>query len=130
MLECLILGDSIAAGIAQYRPECVSYTQVGITSGAWNNKFLSKNLESKNTIISLGSNDYSAFKTFEELYSLRQTLSGNVVWIIPANSEDKQLAVIRVAKMYNDITLLIPQLSKDKIHPTTKGYRELANQTR
>lgn len=130
MLECLILGDSIAVGIAQHRPECVVYAQIGITSGAWNNKFLSKKLDSKNTIISLGTNDYSTFKTFEELYALRQNLTGTVIWILPANGVDRQTAVVKVAQMYNDATIVIPELSKDKIHPTARGYKDLANQTR
>ena len=31
MLECLIIGDSIAVGTAMARPECVSYSK-----GGWN----------------------------------------------------------------------------------------------
>lgn len=130
MLECLIIGDSIAYGIAQHRPECVAYAQVGITSGGWNNKFLSKNLEAKNTIISLGTNDYSAFKTFEELYALRQNLTGNVIWILPANGMERQTAVVKVAQMFADVTLVIPELARDKIHPTNRAYKDLAQQTR
>lgn len=130
MLECLILGDSIAVGIAQHRRECVSYAQVGITSAAWNNKFLAKNLQSRVTTISLGTNDNSTFKTFEELLALRQNLTGKVQWILPANGTDRQAPVVRVAKMFGDITFLIPQLAKDKIHPTAAAYRELAEDTR
>ncbi len=130
MLECLILGDSIAYGIAQHRPECVAYTQVGITSTNWNTKFLAKGLDSKNTVISLGTNDYLISKTFNELFALRQTLSGKVTWILPANGVDRQTAVIKVAQMFADTTIVIPELSKDKIHPTTGGYKDLAQQTR
>jgi len=32
MIECLIVGDSIAVGTAQQRPECVSLSQGGINS--------------------------------------------------------------------------------------------------
>jgi lysophospholipase L1-like esterase len=130
MLECLIIGDSIAVGIAQHRSECVSYAQVGITSAAWNNKFLGKNLESRTTTVSLGTNDSSTFKTFEELLALRLNLTGRVQWILPANGTDRQAPVVRVAKMFGDTTFLIPEISKDKIHPTTRGYRELAKETR
>lgn len=130
MLECLIIGDSIAYGISQHRPECVAYVQVGITSGNWNNKFLSKNLSAKHTIVSLGTNDYSAFKTFEELYALRQNLSGRVTWILPANGVDRQTAVVKIAQMFADTTIVIPELSKDKLHPTARGYKDLAQQTR
>jgi hypothetical protein len=30
MFECMILGDSIATGIAQNRPECITYATVGV----------------------------------------------------------------------------------------------------
>jgi lysophospholipase L1-like esterase len=130
MLECLIIGDSIAVGIAQHRSECVSYAQVGITSAAWNNKFLGKNLESRTTTVSLGTNDSSTFKTFEELLALRQNLTGRVQWILPANGTDRQAPVVRVAKIFGDTTFLIPALAKDKIHPTTGAYRKLAQDIR
>jgi lysophospholipase L1-like esterase len=130
MLECLIIGDSIAVGIAQHRSECVSYAQVGITSAAWNNKFLGKNLESRTTTVSLGTNDSSTFKTFEELLALRQNLTGRVQWILPANGTDRQAPVVRVAKIFGDTTFLIPALAKDKIHPTTSAYRKLAQDIR
>jgi lysophospholipase L1-like esterase len=130
MLECLIIGDSIAVGIAQHRPECVSYAQVGITSAAWNNKFLAKNLESNITTISLGTNDPSTLKTFEELFALRQTLSGKVQWILPANGTDRQAAVVQVAKKFGDTTFLISELARDKIHPTARAYRQLAEETK
>jgi len=32
MIECLILGDSIAVGIGQMRPECVVQAKSGINS--------------------------------------------------------------------------------------------------
>lgn len=130
MLECLILGDSIAVGIAQHRPECAVYAQVGITSRNWNDKFLAKKPEAKTTIVSLGTNDYSETQTFRELYTLRQTLPSKVVWILPANGTIRQTAVVKIAQMYADATVVIPELSKDKIHPTTRGYRELAEQVR
>jgi lysophospholipase L1-like esterase len=129
MLECLIIGDSIAVGIAQHRSECLAYAQVGITSHAWNNKFLGKDLQSRSTTISLGTNDYSTFKTFEELYALRQNLTGKVQWVLPANGADRQAAVVRVAKIFGDTTFLIPELAKDKVHPTSSAYRQLAKET-
>lgn len=130
MIECLILGDSIAIGVAQHRPECEVYAQVGITSHGWNNKYLTKIRTANHTLISLGTNDYSLDKTFQELYTLRQNLSGKVTWVLPANGTERQTAVVKIAQMYGDITLVIPQISRDKIHPTAKAYRELAEQMR
>lgn len=130
MLECLILGDSIAVGISQHRPECAVYAKVGITSRGWNDKFLTKKPDAKTTVVSLGTNDYSETHTFRELYTLRQTLPSKVVWILPANGVDRQTAVVKIAQMYADATVVIPELSKDKIHPTARAYRELAEQVR
>lgn len=130
MLECLILGDSIAVGIAQHRPECAQYAQVGITSAAWNKKFLVKRLDAKTTVISLGTNDYIPSSTLGELYAIRQTLTGKVMWIIPANGQDRQATVVKIAQIYGDTTFVIPELAKDKIHPTAKAYKDLAEQTR
>ena len=39
MLECLILGDSIAVGTANYRKECASYSVGGYNTWQWNRKF-------------------------------------------------------------------------------------------
>jgi len=58
MLECLILGDSIAVGVAQFRPECVAYAKGGINSRQWVNSYITKNRSANTVIISLGSNDH------------------------------------------------------------------------
>ena len=54
MLECMIIGDSIALGTAHVRTECVSYSVQGINTRAWNKKFDSKNIAASTVIISLG----------------------------------------------------------------------------
>jgi lysophospholipase L1-like esterase len=131
MLDCLILGDSIAKGISDIRTECVAYTKVGINSYNWNNKYLTGNLSAKTVIISLGSNDSNDRKTRDELFTLRQNVKADkVYWILPANKSTMREAVTLVAFEFNDIVLPIPQLSTDKVHPTSKGYSELAKMTR
>ena len=131
MLECLILGDSIAQGIAQHRPECALYARQGITSYNWNNKYLSLGLDAKHTVISLGSNDdWWAEKTSKELTEIRSNLSGRVTWILPANRSNSRTAVRAVAKTFNDLVLEIPETIQDKVHPSARAYRTLANQTR
>ncbi len=128
MLECLILGDSIAKGISQVRTECVSYTQSGINSRDWNNSFVSKirQKQSKTTIISLGSNDYKNLNTEVELVALRTNVnSDKVFWIVPAIKPEKQEIVKNIAKQFGDAYVILGSLSPDKIHPTSKGYREL-----
>lgn len=130
MLECLIVGDSIAVGIHQHRPECVVRASVGITSTAWNKRFGSSVLPAQHTIISLGTNDWLADKTFQEILQLRAKITGQVTWILPANGTERQTPVVKVAQMYNDVTLVITQTAKDGVHPTGSEYRRLAEQTK
>jgi lysophospholipase L1-like esterase len=127
MLECLILGDSIAKGVSDIRKECVAYVQSGINSYNWNNKFLLKDLSANTVLISLGTND-SNIRTFQELLALRQSVDAkNVFWIMPPIKPDVQDIVRIIAKNFKDTILEIPELSKDKVHPTHNGYKQLAN---
>lgn len=130
MIECLIVGDSIAVGVHQHRPECAVYAKVGINSRDWNNKYLGKDLAANTVIISLGSNDHRGIKTAAELLDLRQTIkAARVVWILP-NNHDKIELIKQLAAKYNDGVAYIPEVSKDKVHPTANGYKQLANMTR
>ena len=91
MLECLILGDSLAVGVGQVRTECVTYAKSGINSYDYVNRHVlytkSNHKEAKTVIISLGSNDYSSINTYEELLTLRQLVKADrVYWILPALS--------------------------------------------
>jgi len=131
MLDCLILGDSIAVGVAQFRPECGIHAKVGINSRNWIDKNITKELVANTVVISLGSNDPKNMKTINELFALRQVVGAKqVYWIVPAVNVEAQEAVKIVADKFEDKILFIPQLSKDKIHPTTNGYKELANNTK
>ena len=64
MLECLIIGDSIAVGTAMARPECVSHSRGGWNSWQWNKDYLPivKEKSAKTIVISLGANDHKALK--------------------------------------------------------------------
>lgn len=136
MLECLILGDSLAVGIGQVRRECVTLATPGINSYDYVNRhILSKadNSQAKTVIISLGSNDLDKFKTFAELDTLRQLVKADrVFWIVPAIKEDKRQAVYQVAEKYKDavIDTRKHQLSKDGVHPTYNGYKSISEQTK
>jgi len=131
MLECIILGDSIAVGISNNRPECAIYGKVGINSYDFNYRFISRELYGNTVIISLGSNDYKRINTLKELLALRQAVEGQrFFWILPANKKDIQDIVRQVAAKYNDNLLVIPELSKDNVHPTTNGYKKLAEITK
>ena len=132
MLECLIVGDSIAVGTATARPECVAYAKGGINSYQWVNKNIDKMpLTAKTVIISLGSNDHKYVKTEKELQTIRElTKADRVYWILPAIKPDIQEIVKKVAAEHGDTVLPITRLQKDGVHPSWAGYKQLGDQTR
>jgi len=132
MLDCLIVGDSIAVGTATARPECVAYAKGGINSYQWLNKNIDKTpLIAKTVIISLGSNDHKYVKTESELRSIRElTKADRVYWILPAIKPDIQEIVKKVAAENGDTVLPITRLQKDGVHPSWAGYKQLGEQTR
>ena len=131
MLECLILGESIAVGTAQVRTECVSYSKGGINSRDWNRRYADKPLTGKTVIISLGSNDHAHVRTIWELQQLRARVQADhVFWIMPAIKPDIQSMVRNVAESRGDTVLPITRLQKDGVHPSWAGYKALADQTR
>jgi lysophospholipase L1-like esterase len=131
MIDCMIVGDSIAVGTHQYRPDCVAYAKGGINSSQWNKQNSNKNLTAKTVIISLGSNDHTGVRTLWELQQLRaRTNAERVFWILPAIKPDVQEMVRIVARDHGDTILPIPNLQADKVHPSWAGYKKLAEQTR
>jgi len=139
MLECLILGDSIAQGIANIRTECVDYAHVGYDSRRINNLYKTTNLSAETVIISLGTNDNKYIDTYKELVQLRSRIKAKrVIWIMPSavnpnsgtNIDVVQASVESIAGAHGDRVLTIPRPLADNYHPTVKGYNHLANQTR
>ena len=131
MIDCLIVGDSIAVGTHQFKPECVAYAKGGINSSQWNRQNADKKLNANTVIISLGSNDHAGVRTLWELQQLRARVrSARVFWILPAIKPDIQQMVRLIAKDYGDIVLPIENLHADKVHPSWSGYRKLAEETK
>lgn len=137
MLECMIIGDSIAVGVAMVRKECVSYSRGGWNSWQWNKDYLHLAITKpyETIIISLGANDHKGVKTESELRKMRENIQGKrVFWISPGMDRKPiaQTAIEKIAKEYGDVVLPRPQdhMSTDKIHPTLKGYKILGEQTR
>jgi lysophospholipase L1-like esterase len=140
MIDCLIVGDSIAVGTHQFKPECVSYSKGGINSHQWINQNVSKlPLNAKTVIISLGSNDHKWVNTESELRTLRQTTKADrVYWILPAGNlkasqvsiQYIQLLIKEIAKEYGDVVLPITRLQSDGIHPSWAGYKDIAEKTK
>ena len=132
MLDCLIIGDSIAVGTHQQRPDCVAYAKGGWNTWQWNRDYLKNDLTAKTVIISLGSNDHKGVKTKAELQRIREKVGNKarVFWILPAIKPDIQEIVKTMAQEYGDTVLPITRLQKDGVHPSWAGYKELAEKTR
>lgn len=137
IVDCLVLGDSIAVGVAQQRPECVAYATGGLNTWQWNKKYDNKELNARTVIISLGTNDHSGVNTYKELSGLRADIPqhSKVFWIMPPCNDKfcKQSVndvVAILAKNYGDIVLTTKRLQADAIHPSTAGYKELAKKTK
>lgn len=132
MIDCLIVGDSIAYGVSNIRQECVAQVKSGINSQDWNRRY--SVIPARTTIISLGTNDFAGLNTEAELIKLREKIprGTRVYWIVPPIKPMKQAIVREIAREYEDSVILISErwLSTDRIHPTYNGYRELAEITR
>jgi hypothetical protein len=90
MLDCLILGDSIAVGVSQIRKECVAYVKSGINSRDFYNKhktMLSEQKQIGTTIISIGPNDTKSIDTIKYANLIRENIKGKVYWILPSETK-------------------------------------------
>lgn len=137
MIDCMILGDSIAVGTAMYRPECVSYSRGGWNSWQWNRDYLQVSAAKavRTVIISLGANDHAGVKTEAELRKMRSAIQGQRVFWIDPGADRKPVphaAIVKIAQEYGDTVLPRPRdhMSSDGIHPTGRGYRILGDQAR
>jgi len=132
MLECLVLGDSVAVGVHQHMPKCAKMAHVGWNSGRWATHYLDgTDISAGVVVISLGGNDRN-ISTLGNLHYIRKRVSGHkVYWILPSqNNLQAAEAVLLVAKDYGDVVLTRPQqhMSKDRVHPTQTGYALLAKE--
>ena len=137
MLDCLILGDSIAVGVSMQRKECTSYARGGWNSSQWNKDYLdhASAKPSKTVIISLGANDHKGIKTEQELRKMRSAIKGTRVFWIDPGKDRKPVphdAMLRIAQEYGDVVLPRPKdhMSGDGVHPTGRGYKILGEQAR
>jgi lysophospholipase L1-like esterase len=127
MLECVLLGDSIAVGLKSHLP-CNLEAKVGRNSHQ--QSMLVRNIKAKTVIISLGSNDVGD-KLLEKsllrnLRSVRRQVEANkVIWVIPYHAAARE-QVRRVAAEWGDgLVDLMDYRTKDGVHP--QSYKELAN---
>jgi hypothetical protein len=138
MLECLIVGDSIAVGTKMFAPHCELQGKGGINTWQFN-KMYKGSFYADTVIISLGSNDHKGVKTYEELFEMRQRVGAkNVFWVLPAGNlkagglpiEKVQFIVKELAAYYGDTVLPIRGLQPDGIHPSWSGYKDIVERTK
>jgi hypothetical protein len=133
MLDCLVIGDSIAVGTHKFRPDCVAYAQGGITSLGWNKKFGDKDLIAESVIISLSTNDWEKSDTYGMLMNIRTKIKGKRVFWVEPNRESKFEAVQhvrKVAEQFGDTIIVTTRWQQDKIHPSWAGYKNIAEKTK
>lgn len=139
MLECLILGDSIAVGTHQFYQECKLVGKGGINTWQWNKMYPTADLTANTVIISLATNDHKYIKTEAELIKMRERVKGqNVFWILPAGNlkgsevpiEVIQSYVLDIAHQYGDTVIPIQSLQADGIHPSWAGYKTIVQQVK
>lgn len=138
MLDCLIVGDSIAVGTKMFMPQCQLEGKGGINTWQFN-KMYKGSFYADTVIISLGSNDHKGVKTYDELFEMRQRVGAkNVFWVLPAGNlpaggvpiEKIQNIVKEIASNYGDTVLPITRLQPDGIHPSWAGYKDIAEKAK
>lgn len=137
MIECLVLGDSIAVGVSQIRKECVAYVKSGINSKDFYNKhrqMLGEQKDTRVTIISIGPNDTKSIDTIKYANLIRENIKGKVYWILPSQTKkpEKFQIIKEVAAVWGDVVIERPadKISPDGVHPTYAGYKEIAEKTK
>jgi lysophospholipase L1-like esterase len=138
VLDCLIVGDSIAVGTKMFMPECQLQGKGGINTWQFN-KMYPGSFYADTVIISLGSNDHKGVKTYDELFEMRQRVgAANVFWVLPAGNlpaggvpiQKIQGIVKEIAEANGDTVLPITRLQADGIHPSWAGYKDIAEKVK
>jgi hypothetical protein len=131
LLDCVILGDSIAAGLSQARPDCEAAAISGITSERYIQIFAGMR-QVRTAIISLGVNDGEGVATADNLSRLRGRVAAAVVyWLVTGGNPRAREAVRSVARRFGDRLIdAAPLTGLDHIHPDRTGYARLAAETR
>jgi lysophospholipase L1-like esterase len=131
VFACLALGDSLAIGVGQARPDCYVAAITGITSERYVQIFPGMR-HVRTAIISLGVNDGEAVATAENLVRLRARVSADIVyWLLTGGNPRARDAVRAVAGRFGDRLIdAAPLAGTDHVHPDRAGYARLAAETR
>jgi lysophospholipase L1-like esterase len=130
LFDCLVLGDSIAVGLGQVRPECAVVAISGITSERYVQTLLAPR-RARTVIISLGVNDGDGVSIIDNLRLLRRTIAADTVyWLLAGTNPRARDAARAVAALYRDRLIdVAPLAGPDHVHPNRAGYALLARET-
>lgn len=129
-IDCAVIGDSIAAGVARYLPQCEVRAKVGISARAFWVGIQTTQTRNRTIVISLGVNDGD--DPTQALNALRRSFAPQqqVIWIVPSRAPLAARAIRDVAFRFGDRTITTALISPDGLHPTERGYQHLAEQVR
>jgi hypothetical protein len=127
LLPCLVIGDSIAVGVAAQLQDCQAVARVGASSSAIVR--MKASASGGTAIISAGSNDAKNPKLEENLELIRRRAGAvRTVWIAPRHPKARTV-VMHVAARHGDAVVDLAALpSRDGIHPA--GYGRVARLVR
>jgi lysophospholipase L1-like esterase len=131
MMECVILGDSIAQGVSRNFPACAHRVKVGITSEQFVRSMMQP-VNGRHVLISLGSNDGHAQTTLSALTTMRSQIThSQVTWLLSSNNASAAQAAQQVARLHGDRMISVSAwVGPDRVHPTTAGYHRLSQMWR
>lgn len=119
MIDCAVVGDSIALGVGTELHRCVVDATVGIPSADVIGRVQHANV----LVVSAGSNDARSPALEHNLRAIRAKASSKVIWISPMDPV-AAAAVRRVARLHGDqVVHFTPR--PDNIHP--RSYPTLAD---
>jgi len=122
----MILGDSIAQGVARLRPQCAQITQQGVNSLTFNTRLI-QNVNARHVLISLGSNDVHTPDLHRHLSTIRSRIqTGQVTWLLSANNPQAAAFALQIAHYYGDRVIQVSVVvGSDGVHPNATGYHRL-----
>jgi lysophospholipase L1-like esterase len=139
MIDCMIIGDSIAVGTQMFWKECALYGKGGINSWQWNQMWQVLSEDANTAIISLGTNDHIGVNTRAELEKARSKIRARrVFWLLPyGNNPASKVTIQEIQKIVRDVAALnsdtiieMTSMQSDKIHPSWEGYKRIVDQAK
>jgi hypothetical protein len=117
MIDCAIVGDSIALGIGTEMQGCTVNAALGIPSA----EIIGRVEDAAVLVVSAGSNDSRNPQLEENLRVIRERAhdAKSVIWIAPADPRAAQ-AVLNVARSHGDKVVHFKPRA-DHIHPASYG---------